>query len=93
MVYFFFRDTDETERYRSELIEVRAELEPWENQLIDHKGKLDVACAERRLLKEKVGVALLLVMECLWNLQKNKDWEHTVIVITLTNLIISLKTF
>lgn len=54
----FSRDIDETERYRSELMEVRAELEPWENQLIDHKGKLDVACAESKLLKEKVGLAL-----------------------------------
>nr|XP_029121753.1 structural maintenance of chromosomes protein 4 isoform X2 [Elaeis guineensis] len=48
---------DETERHRSELMEVRAELEPWENQLIGHKGKLDVACAERRLLKEKHDAA------------------------------------
>lgn len=44
---------DETERYRSELVEVRAELEPWEKELIEHKGKLDVACNERSLLKEK----------------------------------------
>ncbi|KAG1358997.1 structural maintenance of chromosomes protein 4 [Cocos nucifera] len=48
---------DETERYRSELMEVRAELEPWENQLISHKGKLDVACAESKLLKEKHDAA------------------------------------
>ncbi|XP_077210100.1 structural maintenance of chromosome 3 [Tasmannia lanceolata] len=44
---------DETERYRSELVEVRAELEPQEAQLIEHKGKLDVACNERKLLKKK----------------------------------------
>ncbi|OVA16089.1 RecF/RecN/SMC [Macleaya cordata] len=43
----------ETEKYRSELKEVRAELEPWEKQLIEHKGKLDVACNESKLLKEK----------------------------------------
>lgn len=36
-------------------MEVRAELEPWENQLIEHKGKLDVAHSESKLLKEKVG--------------------------------------
>ncbi|XP_072993522.1 structural maintenance of chromosomes protein 4 [Typha latifolia] len=44
---------DETEKHRSELIKVRAELEPWENQLIKHKGNLDVASAESKLLKEK----------------------------------------
>ncbi|KAK1259586.1 Structural maintenance of chromosomes protein 4 [Acorus gramineus] len=44
---------DETERHRSELIQVRAELEPWEKQLIEHNGKLLVACNERNLLKEK----------------------------------------
>ncbi|OAY83225.1 Structural maintenance of chromosomes protein 4 [Ananas comosus] len=44
---------DETERHHLELIKVRAELEPWENQLIEHKGKLDVASAESKLLKEK----------------------------------------
>ncbi|XXG57520.1 hypothetical protein AAC387_Pa03g4653 [Persea americana] len=44
---------DETERHRFELVEVRAELEPWEKELIMHKGKLDVACTERKLLKEK----------------------------------------
>lgn len=44
----------ETEKYRSELAEVRAELEPWEKQLIEHGGKYDVACTECKLLKEKV---------------------------------------
>ncbi|KAF2315157.1 hypothetical protein GH714_038288 [Hevea brasiliensis] len=43
----------ETEGYRSELVKVRAELEPWEKQLIDHKGKLEVACTESKLLSEK----------------------------------------
>ncbi|XP_043714593.1 structural maintenance of chromosomes protein 4-like [Telopea speciosissima] len=42
-----------TESYRSELVEVRAELEPWEKLFIDHKGKLDVASNESQLLKEK----------------------------------------
>ncbi|ONK68794.1 uncharacterized protein A4U43_C05F16100 [Asparagus officinalis] len=44
---------DESERHRAELMEVRAELEPWENQLIEHKGKLDIARSESKLLKEK----------------------------------------
>ncbi|KAK8957181.1 Structural maintenance of chromosomes protein 4 [Platanthera zijinensis] len=43
----------ETEKYFSELNEVRAELEPWESKLIEHKGKLDVALSENKLLKEK----------------------------------------
>ncbi|XP_027358682.1 structural maintenance of chromosomes protein 4 isoform X2 [Abrus precatorius] len=43
----------ETEKYRSELAKVRAELEPWEKDLIEHKGKLEVACTESRLLNEK----------------------------------------
>ncbi|KAL3567974.1 hypothetical protein D5086_030625 [Populus alba] len=43
----------ETEMYRSELVKVRAELEPWEKQLIDHKGKLEVAYTESKLLNEK----------------------------------------
>ncbi|KAL9427326.1 hypothetical protein AB3S75_029505 [Citrus x aurantiifolia] len=40
----------ETERYRSELATVRAELEPWEKELIVHKGKLEVTCTESKLL-------------------------------------------
>ncbi|KAM7268935.1 hypothetical protein ACFE04_011101 [Oxalis oulophora] len=43
----------ETEGYRSELAKIRAELEPWEKQLIEHKGKLEVACTESKLLNEK----------------------------------------
>ncbi|KAL9262973.1 Structural maintenance of chromosomes protein 4-like protein [Drosera capensis] len=43
----------ETERYRSELAKVRQELEPWENQLIEHKGQLEVANIEYNLLNEK----------------------------------------
>lgn len=46
--------TVETERYRSELATVRAELEPWEKELIVHKGKLEVTCTESKLLCEKV---------------------------------------
>ncbi|QCD92601.1 structural maintenance of chromosomes protein 4 [Vigna unguiculata] len=43
----------ETEKYRSELAKVRSELEPWEKDLIEHKGKLEVACTESKLLNEK----------------------------------------
>ncbi|XP_057521763.1 structural maintenance of chromosomes protein 4-like [Amaranthus tricolor] len=43
----------ETEIYRSDLANVRAELEPWESQLMDHKGKLEVASTEQKLLSEK----------------------------------------
>uniref|UniRef100_A0A1D1ZC69 Structural maintenance of chromosomes protein 4 n=1 Tax=Anthurium amnicola TaxID=1678845 RepID=A0A1D1ZC69_9ARAE len=43
----------ETERLRSELVDVHKELEPWEKQQIEHKGKLDVALTERKLLTEK----------------------------------------
>uniref|UniRef100_A0A803N3F1 Structural maintenance of chromosomes protein 4 n=1 Tax=Chenopodium quinoa TaxID=63459 RepID=A0A803N3F1_CHEQI len=43
----------ETEIHRSELAKVRAELEPWENQLMDHKGKLEVASTERKFLNDK----------------------------------------
>ncbi|TYJ16962.1 hypothetical protein E1A91_A09G017700v1 [Gossypium mustelinum] len=43
----------ETEKYRSELSKVRAELEPWEEELIVHKGKLEVAHTERNLLTQK----------------------------------------
>lgn len=43
----------ETEKHRDELASVRAELEPWEKQQIDCKGKLDVAKAESKLLRQK----------------------------------------
>ncbi|KAF7808717.1 structural maintenance of chromosomes protein 4 [Senna tora] len=45
-------------RYCTELAKVRAELEPWEKDLIEHKGKLEVASAENKLLHEK-KVALM----------------------------------
>lgn len=51
----------ETEGYRSELAKVRAELEPWEKQLIEHKGKLEVACTESNLLIEKVRLVIRVV--------------------------------
>lgn len=47
-------NTVETEMYRNELAKVRAELGPWEKQLIEHKGKLEVASSESKLLNEKV---------------------------------------
>ncbi|XVF58273.1 hypothetical protein PTKIN_Ptkin07bG0051800 [Pterospermum kingtungense] len=43
----------ETEEYRSKLLKVRAELEPWEKELIVHKGKLEVALTESNLLTQK----------------------------------------
>ncbi|GER48317.1 structural maintenance of chromosomes protein [Striga asiatica] len=43
----------ETEVFRSKLAEVRTELEPWEKELIEHRGKFDVASAERELFIEK----------------------------------------
>ncbi|KAJ0454757.1 putative structural maintenance of chromosomes protein [Helianthus annuus] len=43
----------ETEAFRTEVAKVRAELKPWEEQLIEHRGKLDVASAEKQLLSEK----------------------------------------
>ncbi|KAL6839198.1 hypothetical protein ACP4OV_030870 [Aristida adscensionis] len=44
---------EETERLRAELTKVRTELEPWENKIIEHKGRLDVASAEKELMKQK----------------------------------------
>ncbi|XP_040860871.1 structural maintenance of chromosomes protein 4 isoform X1 [Glycine max] len=49
----------ETEKYRSELAKVRAELEPWEKDLIEHNGKLEVACTEAKLLNDKVRMTSL----------------------------------
>lgn len=46
--------TVETEVFCKELAQVRSELEPWEKELIEHKGKLDVARMESKLLSEKV---------------------------------------
>ncbi|XP_042019712.1 structural maintenance of chromosomes protein 4-like [Salvia splendens] len=43
----------ETEVFRSELADVRTELEPWEKQMIDCRGKLEVASAEKDLLNRK----------------------------------------
>lgn len=44
---------EETEKLRAELAQVRTELEPWENQIIEHKGRLDVASGEKKLMKQK----------------------------------------
>lgn len=46
--------TAETEVFRSELAGVRTELEPWEKQIIECRGKLEVASAEKDLLNKKV---------------------------------------
>lgn len=64
MLSFFslFSQAVETEKYRSELTKVRAELEPWEKQLIEHKGKLEVKCTEQKLLNEKVTLLYSLFL-------------------------------
>ncbi|CAK9162198.1 unnamed protein product [Ilex paraguariensis] len=41
-------------RRTPKLAKVIAELEPWEKQLIDHNGKLEVTSTERKLLNEKL---------------------------------------
>ncbi|RWR91590.1 structural maintenance of chromosomes protein 4 [Cinnamomum micranthum f. kanehirae] len=64
---------DETERHRFELAEVRAELEPWEKELIVHKGKLDVACTERMLLKEKHEAGRIAFEDALRQMNDTKD--------------------
>ncbi|KAI3992107.1 hypothetical protein MKX01_014998 [Papaver californicum] len=69
----------ETEKYRSELVEVRAELEPWEKQIIEHKGKLDVACSETKLLKEKHEAGQIAFVEAQ---QKMSDISNEVNVKT-----------
>ncbi|KAH6791155.1 structural maintenance of chromosome 3 [Perilla frutescens var. frutescens] len=43
----------ETEVFRSQLADVRTELEPWEKQMIECRGKLEVASAEKDLLNKK----------------------------------------
>ncbi|KAL1538699.1 Structural maintenance of chromosomes protein 4 [Salvia divinorum] len=43
----------ETEVFRSELADVRTELEPWEKQMIECRGKFEVASAEKDLLNKK----------------------------------------
>ncbi|XP_042498778.1 structural maintenance of chromosomes protein 4 [Macadamia integrifolia] len=63
----------EAESYRSELAEVRAELEPWEKLLIDHKGKLDVASNESQLLKEKHKAGLVAFDDAQKQMNEIKD--------------------
>ncbi|XP_024974942.1 structural maintenance of chromosomes protein 4 [Cynara cardunculus var. scolymus] len=43
----------ETEAFRTEVAKVRTELKPWEKELIEHHGKLEVASTEKKLLTEK----------------------------------------
>ncbi|KAI3721861.1 hypothetical protein L2E82_32880 [Cichorium intybus] len=43
----------ETETFGKEVAKVRAELKPWEKELIERQGKLEVASAENKLLSEK----------------------------------------
>lgn len=60
LIFELVDKTVETEMFRGELAKVRAELEPWEKQLIEHKGKLDVASTESKLLNEKVRMEIQL---------------------------------
>lgn len=46
---------DEVERYQDELTVVRLELEPWEVQLRECQGRIDLATTESSLLQDKVG--------------------------------------
>lgn len=50
----------EIDKYREQLAAVRADLEPWEKQIIDCQGKIDLSSSEKRLLMEKVSVVLFL---------------------------------
>lgn len=68
---FLFVISDETERLRTELTQVRTELEPWEKQIIEHKGRLDVASAEKELMKQKVS--LLYARQHLYSNRKQED--------------------
>ncbi|KAI3751910.1 hypothetical protein L2E82_23004 [Cichorium intybus] len=43
----------ETETFGKEVANVRAKLKPWEKELIEHQGKLEVASAENKLLSKK----------------------------------------
>lgn len=61
MIAIFFVIAEETEKLRAELAQVRTELEPWENQIIEHKGRLDVASGEKELMKQKVSHPCLVM--------------------------------
>ncbi|CAK9186720.1 unnamed protein product [Ilex paraguariensis] len=39
--------------FHGELAKVHAELEPWEKQLIEHNGKLEVTSTKRKFLNKK----------------------------------------
>lgn len=60
-LFFYYWQTVETEKFRSELAKFRSELEPWEKDLIKHKGKLEVASSEAKLLNEKVIMISLIL--------------------------------
>ncbi|OIT06490.1 PREDICTED: structural maintenance of chromosomes protein 4 [Nicotiana attenuata] len=70
----------ETEVFRSELADVRAELEPWEKLLIEHKGKLEVASTESKLLTEKheaARAAYVEAQEQIVEIQKRLEMKST----------------
>lgn len=57
-LFLILLQTAETKVFHSELADVRNELEPWEKQLIEHRGKLEVASAEKNLLIKKVSLVI-----------------------------------
>nr|XP_016513692.1 PREDICTED: structural maintenance of chromosomes protein 4-like [Nicotiana tabacum] len=79
----------ETEVFRSELADVRAELEPWEKLLIEHKGKLEVASTESKLLTEKheaARAAYVEAQEQIVEIQKRLEMKSTSINDTRSEL-------
>ncbi|XP_073144785.1 structural maintenance of chromosomes protein 4 [Henckelia pumila] len=72
----------ETEIFRIELADVRAELEPWEKQLIESRGKLEVAMTEKNILNEKHGAGRVAYEEAqkqINELQKSIETKSSVV--------------
>ncbi|KZV54600.1 structural maintenance of chromosomes protein 4 [Dorcoceras hygrometricum] len=79
----------ETEVFRSELSGVRAELEPWERQLIESRGKLEVAMTEKNLLIEKHVAGSAAYEEAqkqISELQKSIETKSSIVKITQNEL-------
>ncbi|PWA91971.1 structural maintenance of chromosome 3 [Artemisia annua] len=77
----------ETETFRTEVAKVRSELKPWEKQLIEHQGKLEVASTEKKLLSEKHEAGRVAYSDA----QKQLD-EIQKKIITLTSSIEDART-
>lgn len=76
---FIISSKEETEKYRTELANVRAELEPWEKQQIECKGKLDVASSESKLLKEKVRFRIIYDDSLVWKGNEYNGFVYEVV--------------